>query len=55
MEVFEPAQTKLALRIVFIPKTDITFRLGIDFRNLNAETIRSSYPLFGLKSTSKMF
>lgn len=43
--VIEPAKTEWASPIVFAPKKDGQLRFCIDYRRLNALTIRDSYPI----------
>lgn len=41
LEVIKPAPTEWSSPIVFAPKKDDTVRLGIDYRKLNAVTVRN--------------
>lgn len=45
MNVLEPAQTEWATSVPSTPKKDRTLRFCAEYRNLNALTIRDSYPL----------
>lgn len=43
MEVVEHAQTEWTFTIVFVSKKNVAIRFCVDFRKLNAVTIRNSY------------
>lgn len=43
--ITEPAVSDRASRIVFVHKLDGSFRFRVDYRRLNAVTVRESYPI----------
>lgn len=45
MKLIEPAQTKGASPIGFVPRKEGTLRFSVDYRRRNAVTTRDSYPL----------
>lgn len=45
MDVIEEAECEWASPILFVPKPDGTIRFCVDYRRLNAMTVRDSYPI----------
>ena len=45
LDVIEEAECEWASPIVFVPKADGTLRFCVDYRRLNAMTVRDSYPI----------